>query len=210
MCKDTCKSVGKEWKKERETWSQEVRLGVKEREKLEEKAQEKIRSLNFEKAKLAAEVEAAKAKVKEAEEKVKQVEEEDKLRTVKQGGLSVPLGLIKDRLEAVREALSKVILERDDLQRRLDRLEDMMKLLHKDYNPNFNDEAVKAAVRGWEEYQAGVAAETVEKAGDDVRNLVLGDEEEQKLFDEINTQSPEIEDLYTRECPIRPKYRFSC
>jgi protein kinase C substrate 80K-H len=67
--------------------------------------------------------------------------------------------LAKGRVSELRNALDKLLDQRDDLQDRVERLEDILTKFKEEYNPNFNDEGVKAAVKGWEDYAAAQAAE---------------------------------------------------
>ena len=70
------------------------------------------------------------------------------------GKLSVLVGLAKARTEELRDNLVKVRAERDDFYGRLSELQEILTAFKDEYNPNFNDEGVKRAVRAWEDYIA--------------------------------------------------------
>lgn len=64
------------------------------------------------------------------------------------------VGVAKARVAELRNTLQGVMTQRDDLRSRLDELETILRKFKQEYNPNFNDEGVKAAVKGWEDYAA--------------------------------------------------------
>jgi protein kinase C substrate 80K-H len=57
-------------------------------------------------------------------------------------------------VEELRNALVEVRKERDEIRSRVQELEDVLSKFKVEYNPNFNDEGVKRAVRSWEDYAA--------------------------------------------------------
>jgi protein kinase C substrate 80K-H len=68
--------------------------------------------------------------------------------------------------------------QRDDLQDRVEQLEDILSKFKEEYNPNFNDEGVKAAVKGWEDYAAGQVGEQKSDISDgDIMELLKEDSE---------------------------------
>ena len=106
---------------------------------------------------LKAEIEANKIKVVEAEKVVMQTEQSEKTKVVAGtiGGRTAMLAaLAKARVEELRMNLITVRRQRDALSDRIGELEETMNKLREEYNPNFNDEGVKKAVRAWEDYIA--------------------------------------------------------
>ena len=63
-------------------------------------------------------------------------------------------GLAKDRIDELRSALVDVRAQRDISMARVAELETILSTFKEEYNPNFNDEGVKRAVRAWEDYAA--------------------------------------------------------
>lgn len=106
-------------------------------------------------------------KVAEAEENVRETERREKNRVVKsdaagkgRGKLGVLLGLGKERVNELRDAASRLRTMRDNMVARVTELEELLSELKKEYNPNFNDAAVKKAVQGWENYAARESDDT--------------------------------------------------
>ena len=110
-------------------------------------------------------IETLETQVKSAEVKIsglqRDLEETERLergkvvRKPKEGGkLGSLVQLAKDRLLELREALIEVRGERDIGRERVQELEAILKTFKEEYNPNFNDEGVKRAVRAWEDYAA--------------------------------------------------------
>lgn len=87
-----------------------------------------------------------------------EVEKKEKGKVVKSSGrgsrISVLAGLAKDRIEELRVALLDLRRQRDAAKERISELEAILSIFKEEYNPNFNDEGVKRAVRSWEEYAA--------------------------------------------------------
>ena len=62
------------------------------------------------------------------------------------------VGLARQRTEELLRSLVQVRQERDASKSRLQELEGILSTFKEEYNPNFNDEGVKRAVRAWEDY----------------------------------------------------------
>jgi protein kinase C substrate 80K-H len=73
-------------------------------------------------------------------------------RPAKGGRVNVLANLAKDRIEELRTALIDVRSQRDTALERVQELEAILYKFQEEYNPNFNDEGVKRAVRSWEEF----------------------------------------------------------
>lgn len=57
-------------------------------------------------------------------------------------------------MDELRETLITVRQARDSNAERVKELETILSTFKEEYNPNFNDEGVKRAVRAWEDYAA--------------------------------------------------------
>lgn len=161
-CEDKCKEIGKEWRKQDEVRQKSLGNAVKKRKELvlngarmRKEVQDRIKTIE-------TEIEASELKVKQLEQELTEVEKREKGKVVrsstssKGGRLGVLVELASRRTGELRDALVKVRGERDSLQERLDDLEQILMTFKAEYNPNFNDEGVKRAVRAWEDYAAQI------------------------------------------------------
>ena len=155
-CDDRCKEIGKQWRSKDEARKKAMAAGIKRRQELVDQAKSTRK-------KLEGDIVIAESKVKEAELKAAQLqaalaetEKKEKGKIVKGAGgkLSALVTLAKDRVEELREALTIVRNQRDVAFARVHELEDILTTFKGEYNPNFNDDGVKRAVRSWEEYAA--------------------------------------------------------
>jgi len=108
---------------------------------------------------LGTEIEGSELKVKQLENELTEIERKEKGKVVKSavqkvGKLGVLVGLAKQRTDELRETLGRVRQERDSSRSRLQEVESILSTFKEEYNPNFNDEGVKRAVRAWEDYAA--------------------------------------------------------
>lgn len=107
---------------------------------------------------LGTEIEGSIIKTKNLELALAEVEKQERGKIVRNPGnggkISVLVGLVKDRIEELRATLVTVREQRDDAISRVTELEALLSTFKEEYNPNFNDEGVKRAVRNWEEYAA--------------------------------------------------------
>lgn len=107
---------------------------------------------------LKTQITSVEIKVQNLEQEFAETEKREKARVVrapKEGGkMGMLVTLAKQRTEELRNNLERVVKERDDAQSRLKELESMLTTFKEEYNPNFNDEGVKRAVRAWEDYAA--------------------------------------------------------
>ncbi|KAI0021737.1 glucosidase II beta subunit-like protein-domain-containing protein [Xylariomycetidae sp. FL0641] len=166
-CPNKCAEIGKEWRridKERreslERANKKRRTMAKESRELRRRVEAKISSLEGEIKELEVKRDDLKAKL----EDVERSERGKVVKTEGTGKLGVLAGLAKTRINELRDALSQVLGERHQLQDRLAELEGILSAFKEEYNPNFNDEGVKKAVRAWEDY----AAKKVEEGASEI------------------------------------------
>lgn len=157
-CEDKCKEIGAEWKKQYETRQKSLTAAGKQRRQLVIEAARLKKELQDKIEVTKTLITASEIKVNDAEAELVEVEKKEKLRAVrapKEGGkLGVLVELGKRRTEELRNTLQKAKDDRFDAQARVKELEEMLAKFKEEYNPNFNDEGVKRAVRAWEEYEA--------------------------------------------------------
>ena len=157
-CENRCKEIGKEYKKIDEARQRALGAAVRKRKELVAEAGRMRKEVEDHISDLVLQEEAARIKVKELETRLAEVERQERGKVVKTPGkagkIAVLLGLAKDRVEELREALSNVRQQRDSSSERVKELEGILAAFKVEYNPNFNDEGVKRAVRAWEDYAA--------------------------------------------------------
>lgn len=162
-CENRCASIGKEYRRLQEERRQSKERSAKQRRTLVKEASELRRRVESKVASLKEEIANLEVQKAELQKKYDEVERAERGKVVKapgEGGkLGVLVGLAKKRVDELRDTLDKVLDQRDDLQDRVDQLEDILSKLKEEYNPNFNDEGVKAAVQGYENYAAGKSTE---------------------------------------------------
>jgi protein kinase C substrate 80K-H len=181
-CENRCASIGKEWRRVEAERKQSKERSIKQKRSLESQAEGLRQGLEGKLVLLKKDLERLEAKKEELQRKFENVERAERGKVVKpagQGGkLGILVGLAKTRVAELRTALDKVLDQRDDLQDRVDKLEDILRSLKDEYNPNFNDEGVKAAVKGWEDYAASNDGEKKSDVSDvDVMDALKEDSE---------------------------------
>jgi protein kinase C substrate 80K-H len=98
-------------------------------------------------------------KVNDAKRKYDDVERRERGKVVSGGSekatkVAVLAGLAKRRVEELRGALLETVQKRDAAREKVKELEGILQTFKEEYNPNFNDEGVKRAVKAWEDYAA--------------------------------------------------------
>lgn len=182
QCENRCAEIGKEHRRLEDERRQTKERSAKRRRTMAKEARELRRRVEAKIFILKSELEELEVKKTELQRKFEDVERTEKNRVVKaegQGGkLGVLLSLAKPRVAELRAALDDVLDQRDDLQDRVEQLEGILTKLKEEYNPNFNDEGVKAAVKNWEDYAAGRTSEKKSDLSDaDVMELLKEDGE---------------------------------
>jgi protein kinase C substrate 80K-H len=157
-CPDKCKEIGQEWRKQNEQRQKALGAAAKGRRDLVTEAGRLKKEVEDRIETLKTQITGAEIKVQNLEQEFAETEKREKARVVrapKEGGkLGMLVTLAKQRTEELRTNLERVVKERDDAQSRLKELESMLTTFKEEYNPNFNDEGVKRAVRAWEDYAA--------------------------------------------------------
>lgn len=196
QCENRCAAIGKEYRRVEDERRQSWERAIKQRRTLVKEAKELRRQVEARIVKLQDEVADLEKKQQRLQKELAETERIEKGRVVqpgksKAGKLGVLVGLAKKRVADLRDALDKLLDNRDDLQDRVTELEDILRKLQTDYNPNFNDEGVKAAVHAWEDYAAKASDEKKAKLEDaDVYAVLKEDSEENG----INWQEFDVDD----------------
>ena len=157
-CPDKCKEIGKEWRSQEEARRKAHGAAMKRRKELATEASRLKLEVEDRITTLGAEIEGLEVKVRAAENVVQDTEKSEKMKVVKGPGklgrTGVLASLAKTRIEELRANLVIVRRQRDAMLERVVELENVLGKFKEEYNPNFNDEGVKTAVRAWEEYAA--------------------------------------------------------
>ncbi|CAF9905248.1 MAG: hypothetical protein ALECFALPRED_000194 [Alectoria fallacina] len=157
-CEDRCKEIGKEWKKQDEQRQKSLSNAAKRRKDIVADASRLRKEVEDRLQSLRTEIQGGEMKVKALESDLAEAERQEKSKVVKSPkGLSkmgLLAQLVKDRIEELRESLMEVRSQRDTGKARIAELEGILSTFKEEYNPNFNDEGVKRAVRSWENYAA--------------------------------------------------------
>ncbi|KAK4993170.1 hypothetical protein LTR50_000656 [Elasticomyces elasticus] len=159
-CEDKCKEIGKEWKKNDEARQKALGNAGKRRKDLVAEAGRLRKEVEDRIQSLTTQIEGSEIKVRNLEDELRDVERREKGRVVRGSGerktsrINVLAGLARQRIDELRDTLIRVRQERNSSKDRVKELEAILSTFKEEYNPNFNDEGVKRAVRSWEEYAA--------------------------------------------------------
>ncbi len=158
-CEDKCKEIGKEWRKLDDIRQKSARNALKKNVELVNEAQALREGVGISIEKLELEIKTLEVKAEDLKRKYEEIERRERGRVVKSGSgkgskLTVLAGLAKARVEELRETLISVVSKRNALKERVKELETILSTFKEEYNPNFNDEGVKRAVKSWEDYAA--------------------------------------------------------
>lgn len=134
---------------------------------------------------LEVELKGLQIQVKEAGDNLVEVERREKMKAVrgetagKGGGkLGMLVGLARSRVDELRTHLETTMAQRNSMVQRITELEGLLSALKEEHNPNFNDEGVKRAVRGWEDYAARETNDQWSEAEDRDLTAVLAEDTE--------------------------------
>jgi len=157
-CEDKCKEIGAEWKKKTAEKEKARSAAIKIRQELVDEAARLRKEVEDRISSLKTMLQSDEVKIRDAEAALVEAEKQEKLRVVKapkEGGkLGMLVSLAKARTEALREGMLKLMQQKEDAEFRVRELEGILERFKTDYNPNFNDEGVKRAVREWEDYES--------------------------------------------------------
>lgn len=157
-CENRCKEIGKEWRKNDEQRKKALNAAGKKRKELTAEAGRLRKQVEDRIQTLDTEIQGSVLKVKSLEAALAEAEKQERGKVVRSTGKGSKVGtlvqLAKDRIEELRESLLAVREGRDNAVARVTELEGILSTFKTEYNPNFNDEGVKRAVRSWEDYAA--------------------------------------------------------
>lgn len=181
-CEDRCKEIGKQWRKQEEQRQKSMTAGLKKKKDLLVNAGRQVKEIQDSILRLEAEIKGTEVKVQGLEADLKTIEEQERkvVRTSGKGKgkINALAGLAKARVDELRDALVDVRQQRDEARLRVKELEEILSKFKVEYNPNFNDEGVKRAVRSWEDYAARGLVDGSDSAKDrDLDEIAKADSE---------------------------------
>ena len=171
-CEDKCKEIGREWKKQDEQKQRSLGTAAKRRKELVVEAGKLRQEVASRIETIQASIEGDEIKIEGLKRDLAEMERLERGKLVKKPGrgkMNVLAQLAKDRVEELRESLVEIRDQRDMGKERVAELEKILATFKQEYNPNFNDEGVKRAVRSWEDY----AAREKPEIGNEVRDRDL-------------------------------------
>ncbi|RKF54716.1 Glucosidase 2 subunit beta [Erysiphe neolycopersici] len=183
-CDNKCGEMGNEWKRQQEIKENLLRNALQKRVQLVTKAKALRSEVEIKIKDLERETIDLEHKVTDLKKKYDEVKRKERGRMVKSGSsgkggrIAILANLIKIRIDQLRKALSQQVSKNEALQKKADSLEKILSAFKEDYNPNFNDEGVKRAVKAWEEYAAKKDADITEDEDLDIDGILKEDDEE--------------------------------
>ncbi|CAZ79659.1 unnamed protein product [Tuber melanosporum] len=148
-CENKCGEIGKAAGK---LAAEKGRLrdeGVRKKKELLGRAKTMRIELEYNVKTTRVRIEALEGKVRRLEVQLRETEEEEKLKMAKQpkegSKLGILISLARERMQELKSSLERVRDDRDSARSKLEKAEGILKALKEGYNPNFNDEGVKAA-----------------------------------------------------------------
>lgn len=208
-CENKCKEIGKEWKKQdeanrksRTTAGKRRKELVAESKRLRKEVEDRIQSLQ-------TAVEGATVRVRDAETVLAEAERQERGKVVKSPGkernkVGVLAQLTKDRIEELRTSLMQTREQRDNAKARVEDLEGILATFKEEYNPNFNDEGVKRAVRSWEDYAARDKPAIATEAADHDLDEIVKPDGESGVINWSDWEKEEESDVDVREYRLWP------
>lgn len=202
-CDNRCKEIGKEWRKIDERRQRSIGLAARRRKELASDAAKLRQEVATRIQSLETEIQGAEVRIKGLQQNLEEVERQERGKVVKKpkegGKLGILMQLAKDRMTDLRGALTEVRSQRDLSKERLLELEGILTTFKEEYNPNFNDEGVKRAVRAWEDYAAKEKVELGNTARDRDLDEIAKPEEEGGVIDWKDFEEGEQKDTDIRK-----------
>ncbi|KAM3086798.1 hypothetical protein ACMFMG_000920 [Clarireedia jacksonii] len=170
-CEDKCKEIGKEWRRLDEIKTRNAMKAAKRREELVKEAQALRAGIEMSISRVQLEIKTLEGKEEELKKKYEEVERKERGRVVKGEGkiskAAILAVMAKNRVEELRESVLSLVQKRSALKKKVEELEAILSTFKEEYNPNFNDEGVKRAVKAWEDYAAKKDADGQDNAAEE-------------------------------------------
>jgi len=208
-CPNKCAEIGNEWRRIEAEHRASLERSGKARQELIRQAKMARRNVETKIVNLKNEITNLEVKKKDLQRKLEETERKERSRVVKGpkkgGGLGVLKELAKNRVDELRDALEVVMNQRDETRDKVIELERILKALKEEYNPNYNDAGVKAAVKSWEDYAVNRDNEgSPELTDSELLGMMVADDENNGIhwaeFEEDEEPDTAIRTYPTRTC----------
>ncbi len=202
-CEDQCVKIGKEWKKQDEIRQKSVNAARQRRKELVDEAGRLHKEVEDRITTLKTEIEAGEIKVDALTKSLAEIERQERGKVIrgagKGGKVTVLASLAKEKIRELTEGIYKVLDERDAARKRVQELEEMLRRFKEEYNPNFNDEGVKRAVKAWEDYAAQEWPGPNDALDRDIDEMTNPESESAIKWEEYETPTTEESDIDVRK-----------
>jgi protein kinase C substrate 80K-H len=202
-CEDQCAKIGKEWRKQDEVRQKSLNAARQRRKDLIADAARLRKEVEDRIQTLKTQIEGQTMKVEGLERGLVEIERAEKGKIVKGAGkggkITVLSSLAKIKIEELTNNVGRLRSERDTAKARVDELEAMLKRFKEEYNPNFNDEGVKRAVKAWEDYAAQDRPGSNDALDRDLDEILKPDSESAIKWEEFEADTAES-DIDVRKC----------
>ncbi|KAK9325674.1 glucosidase II beta subunit-like-domain-containing protein [Lipomyces orientalis] len=176
-CENKCREFAAEYAKKQAEIRKTQAAGWNARAKLVAKAAGMRQALEKELVQLETQIAVSEARIAKAREALKIAEVQSSSRVGTKG--SPLLGRVKARIEQYQKA-TKALAERTGiLEARLELAQEILQRLSEEYNPNYNDEGVKAAVKAYQEFKESDPGD-----GDYLHDIAISEADDEELFSE--------------------------
>lgn len=177
-CEDRCVAMGKEWRRTEAERTKGARAAMLKKGELLKRAEVLKQGIQNSISDLEVEVKAYGVKAEEAKQRFEEVERKERGKVVKGASTKATrttmlAKLAKARVEELRNGLITALEKKDAATARVQELEAILGAFKVEYNPNFNDEGVKRAVKAWEDYVA--KKDTSTDSGESVEEIDLAE-----------------------------------
>ncbi|KKA28463.1 hypothetical protein TD95_002577 [Thielaviopsis punctulata] len=163
-CPNKCSELGKEYRKKIADKQAALDRALKKKQAMLNDAQKLRVEVDERIVLLEKAVKSQEAQRDLLEKEHKEAERKERGKIVrgptKAGKLGILVNLAKERVSTLKNALTDALDQRDEAVHKVQQLEDILRKFKDEYNPNFNDEGVKAAVKSWEDYAAALGQNT--------------------------------------------------
>jgi len=202
-CPDKCAEIGAEWRKQEEARQKSMTGALQKKKELIASAARLRQEITDQIVDLETQIKASEVKVSQLEEEKAEIEKRESLKVTKKTGsggkAGVLAGLAKERISELRDALTDVKEQRESYKERVTELETILSTFKTEYNPNFNDEGVKRAVRSWEDYSARDQTDYSDGEREQAHDALVNGEETIDWEDFERNDATEESDLDTSE-----------
>ncbi|KAJ4376487.1 hypothetical protein N0V83_001771 [Neocucurbitaria cava] len=203
-CEDQCAKIGKEWRKQDEARQKSLNAARQRRKELVAEAGRLRKEVEDRITTLKTQIDGQTLKVDSLTQSLAEIERQERGKVVKGAGkggkITVLASLAKDRIQELADNVHRVRNERDAARGKVDELEAMLKRFKEEYNPNFNDEGVKRAVKAWEDYAAQERPTPNEALDRDLDEILKPDSDSAIKWEDFETvDETDVDVLYKFE-----------